>query len=145
MIQAILSRKRLVIAVFIILDILSIGMGMGVPILTILFGLLVGWYLPLYLELPEQISKTSLKKTLKAAVLTSAVSLVVLGAIWLPALSWLFEPLKNLAQFGMPLIFFEPRASFIGWIVLMVVISPFLQFLMTVLGAVVRWAYYGKD
>ena len=141
MIQAILSRKRLVLAVFIILDILLIGMGMGVPILPILFGMLVGWYLPLYLELPEQISKISLKKLLKAALITSAVSLVVLGAIWLPALSWLFDPAKDLTQFGMPLIFFEPRASFIGWIILMVLISPFLQFLMTVLGAVVRWAY----
>jgi hypothetical protein len=145
MIQAILSRKRLINAVFIILDILSIGMGMGVPILTILFGLLVGWYLPLYLELPEQISKISLKKLLKAAMLTSAVSLVVLGAIWLPALSWLADPAKDLARFGMPLILFEPRASFIGWIALMVVVSPFLQFLMTVLGAVVRIASFGKD
>jgi hypothetical protein len=132
MIQAILSRKRLVFAVFIILDILLIGMGMGVPILPILFGMLVGWYLPLYLELPEQISKISLKKLLKAAL--------ILGAIWLPALSWLFDPAKDLTQFGMPLIFFEPRASFIGWIILMVLISPFLQFLMTVLGAVVRLA-----
>ncbi|MFV1950146.1 MAG: hypothetical protein ACC633_09505 [Anaerolineales bacterium] len=145
MIQAILSRKRLVYAVFIILDILSIGMGMGVPILTILFGILVGWYLPLYLELPDQINKISLKKLLKAAMLTSAVSLVVLGAIWLPALSWLFEPAKDLTQFGMPLILFEPRASFIGWIILMVLISPFLQFLMTVLGAVVRIASFGQD
>jgi len=141
MIQYILSRKRLVFAVFIILDILLIMMGMGVPILPILFGILVGWYLPLYLELPVQIIKISLKKLLKAALITSAVSLVVLGAIWLPALSWLFDPAKDLTQFGMPLIFYEPRTSFVGWIILMVLISPFLQFLMTVFGAVVRLAY----
>ena len=141
MIQTILSRKRLAFVVFIILDILSIGMGMGVPILTILFGFLVGWYLPLYLEFPEQVSEISMKKLLKASLVTATVSMAILGAIWLPALSWLADPTRDFVQFGMPLIFFEPRVSFIGWIILMVVISPFLQFLMTIFGAVVRWAY----
>ena len=141
MIQAILSKKRLAILIFVIIDILSIGMGMGVPLVTILFGFVVGWTLPVFLELPEEISRESLKRLLKAGLITSAVSLMVLGLIWLPALSWLADPTRDFVQFGMPLILFEPRVSFIGWIALMVVVSPFLQFLMTVLGAVVRVVY----
>jgi hypothetical protein len=47
----------------------------------------------------------------------------------------LFDPSVNLADFGMPLILFEPRASFIGWLGLMIVVSPALQFLLTILGA----------
>ena len=35
----------------------------------------------------------------------------------------------------MPLILYEPLASFIAWLVLMIVISPFLQFLMTLFGS----------
>jgi hypothetical protein len=46
-----------------------------------------------------------------------------------------FDPSVDIANFGMPLILFEPRASFLGWLVLMVVVSPVLQFLVTVFGA----------
>ena len=94
--------------------------------------------MPQYFGLPAEISKDSLKTLLKAAGITSAVSMLVLGLIWLPSLSWLFEPGRDLAQFGMPMILFEPLASFIGWVALMVLVSPFLQFLMTVLGSVLR-------
>ncbi|MCJ7734095.1 MAG: hypothetical protein MUP11_06065 [Anaerolineales bacterium] len=134
----ILSKKRLSFGLFVILDLLSIGMGMGVPFFTILLGFPAGWLLPQYFGLPAEISKDSLKTLLKAAGITSAVSMLVLGLIWLPSLSWLFEPGRDLAQFGMPLILFEPLASFIGWIALIVLVSPFLQFLMTVLGSVLR-------
>jgi hypothetical protein len=55
----------------------------------------------------------------------------------------LFDPGADLANFGIPLILYEPRASFIGWLVLMIVISPVLQLLTTLLGshlALIRWA-----
>jgi hypothetical protein len=134
----ILSKKRLSFGLFVILDLLSIGMGMGVPFFTILLGFPAGWLLPQYFGFPAEITKDSLKMLLKAAGITSAVSMLVLGLIWLPSLSWLFEPGRDLAQYGMPLILFEPLASFIGWIAIMVLVSPFLQFLMTILGFVLR-------
>ena len=140
----ILSKKRLAIIVYILLDILTIGVGMGVPFFTIIFGFLVGWLLPEFLALPPDLNLVSLRKLLRAAALSITVSLAVLGVIWLPALSWLGDPARDLAQFGMPLILFEPRASFIGWICLMVLISPFMQFLMTLLGGVIKLAYFGK-
>jgi hypothetical protein len=52
----------------------------------------------------------------------------------------LFEPGRDIANFGIPMILYEPLASFIGWIVLMVLISPLLQVLTTVFGASVYMA-----
>lgn len=140
----ILINKRLTLALYILLVIFTIGMGMGVPLLTILLGAVVGWFLPEYLSLPAELGRDSLRALLRAAGLSSVISLVGLGVIWLPALSLLRDPAKDLTQFGMPLILYEPLASFIGWIVLMVLISPFMQFLMTLLGGMIRVAYFGK-
>ncbi|MBG0787557.1 MAG: hypothetical protein H0S79_20905 [Anaerolineaceae bacterium] len=124
---------------FILLDLFSIGLGMGVPFFTILLGLPVGWWLARRLGEKPQPLHALLGSLLKVAALTAAFSVLVLAVIWLPSLTWLFDPSRDLANFGMPLILFEPLASFIGWQVLMVVISPFLQMLMTVFGAVVTW------
>ncbi len=55
----------------------------------------------------------------------------------------LSDPAADLANFGIPPILYEPRASFIGWLVLMIAISPVLQLLMSLLGshlALIRWA-----
>ncbi len=53
----------------------------------------------------------------------------------------LFDPSADLANFGIPLILFDPTASFVGWLALMIVISPFLQFLMTLFGAHSTWLW----
>jgi len=58
-----------------------------------------------------------------------------MALLWGHFVTMLFDPAANLANFGMPMILFEPQASFIGWLALMIVISPFLQFLMTLFGA----------
>ena len=131
-----LSSKWRSVLIFVFLEIITIGMGMGVPFLTILLGFIVGWFLPPFLQLPEEPSSESLRRIISSSALASLVSFGLLGLIWLPALSWLFDPGKDLAEFGMPLLLFEPRASFIGWIVLMVLVSPGLQFLMTVFGSI---------
>jgi hypothetical protein len=41
-------------------------------------------------------------------------------------------------NFGIPMILYDPRASFIGWMVLMIIISPVLQILTTVFSSTVR-------
>ena len=46
------------------------------------------------------------------------------------------------------MILYEPLASFIGWQVLMVLISPFLQLLTTLFGsylAILGWLNKGTD
>jgi len=90
--KSFLSKKSQTIALFIILELATIGMGMGVPFFTILLGLPVGWFLPRLLQTPAEISPASLKSLLRMALITSRLSALILAAIWLPALSWLFDP-----------------------------------------------------
>lgn len=78
---------------------------------------------------------------LQGAALTSAFTFVGMAVIWGRCIAMLFDPTADLANFGIPLILYEPAASFIGWVVLMIAISPFLQFLMTLFGAHLAWLW----
>jgi hypothetical protein len=142
--KSLFSRNWFWIVLFLIGEVLSIGMGMGVPFFTILFGFLVGWIAPRFIQLPEALNPQHLRSMLKYALVTSAVSTLILGGIWLPTLKWLFDPSLDLANFGIPMILYTPRASFIGWIILMVLISPFLQFLMTLFGTICRKVFFPR-
>jgi len=116
------------IALFLLLDVFSIGMGMGVPFFTILLGIPVGWFSARRAAgpLPD-----AMRGCLRVALSTSAVTLVALCAIWLPWAPAAWGTKADLLRTGIPMILYEPRASFIGWLVLMVVISPALQVLAT--------------
>ena len=48
-----------------------------------------------------------------------------------------FDSGYDFENFGVPLILYEPRASFVGWLVLMILVSPFLQLLTTVFASYV--------
>jgi hypothetical protein len=150
-------RKRLWlwIAIYAVLDVIAVGMGMGVPIFPILFGFAVGWLLPAWL-LPTRLlsarlwsawpasSADSMRQLLVRILRWSAASaawtFLQMAVIWLWAVSMLFDSGVDIAQFGEPMILYEPVPSFIGWIVLMVFISPFLQLLTTVFAATLRLA-----
>jgi hypothetical protein len=122
-------------AVFALLDLICVGLGMGVPIFCILFGLPVGSYIARRaMTRPGQVREV-LSRVLAGAVLASAFTFVVMGLLWGRCVAMLFDPLADLANFGIPFILYEPRASFIGWVVLMIVISPFLQLLMALFGS----------
>ena len=123
---------------FVLLDVLAIGAGMGVAIFAIAFGVPVVWMLPAFLGVRPPYPPRDLVAIVLGAALTSGVSFVLLAALWLPSLRMLRDPAANYAQFGMPLLLYEPLPSFIGWIVLMVVISPILQVLTTLFGAILR-------
>ncbi len=140
--RGIISNKPLRIVVFLFLEIVSIAMGMGVPIFTILLGFLLGLFIPRILRSPSELSSQYLVSILKTALIPSGVTFIIMALIWLPTLSWLFDSASNLANFGIPMILYSPRASFIGWIVLMVLISPFLQFLMTIFGSIVWIVFF---
>jgi hypothetical protein len=62
---------------------------------------------------------------------------VLLLAVWGPVVPSAFDPDYDFENFGMPLILFDPWASFVGWLVLMILISPFLQSLTTAFGGCV--------
>jgi hypothetical protein len=130
------------LAVFAFLDIVCVGLGMGVPIFCILFGLPVGWYIARRIAADPFDARRTLSKMLLGAALTSAFTFVMMALLWGRCVMMLFDPMADLANFGIPLILYKPTASFIGWVALMIVISPFLQFLMTLFGshlALLRW------
>ena len=55
--------------------------------------------------------------------------------IWVPMGRLLFDAGNDFSTSGVPLILYEPRASLIGWLGLMILVSPVLQLLTTLFGA----------
>jgi hypothetical protein len=117
-------------------------MGMGVPIFCILFGFVVGWFLVRYVTATTVGMRRVLTKVLLYGAVTAAYTCLLMALIWGGSVSMLFDAGADFVNFGMPLILYEPKISFIGWLVLMIGISPFLQLLATVFGAyltLLRW------
>jgi hypothetical protein len=119
---------------YVVLDVICVGGGMGVPIFCILLGLPVGWRLVAVLDLPRRPLADALEGLLRGAGLTSGVTFVLMAALWGTTVPMLFRPAADIAHFGIPLLLFQPRASLIGWLVLMILVSPVLQLLTTLLG-----------
>jgi hypothetical protein len=130
-----------VLVIYVIIDTVCAGMGMGVPIVCILLGLPVGWYIVKRITARPITTREILQKTVFGSALTSAFTFVLMVLVWSQAIGMLFDPSADLANYGIPLILYEPKASIVGWLGLMMVISPFLQFLMTLFGAHVTWLW----
>jgi hypothetical protein len=105
---------------------------MGIPILCILFGFPVGWYLPNRLNHPGKNLSNILNGILKYALYTSLFTFILMLVIWVPVSTMLLDSSADFANFGIPMILYNPKISFIGWIILMIFISPFLQLLTTI-------------
>ena len=135
-------KPKWAFAIYIILDILCIGMGMGVPIFCILLGFPVGLFIVMHITTVCNDVQTILKRSLLYSFVTAFVTLVGMLVIWVPFSTLLFDPGRDLAETGIPMILYDPLASFIGWLFLMILISPFLQFLTTLFGghlALLTW------
>ena len=131
-----IKKVRFWIFGYIVIDLLCVGMGMGVPFFNILLGFPLGWFLVRKLVSDKVEIFETLRKIFNYSLLTSAFTFLVMAALWLPtSLTYLFDPTKDIANFGEPQLLFTPVASFFGWLVLMVLISPFLQLLTTIFAA----------
>lgn len=134
--QKLISIKiHWVIIFYLFIDILATGFGMGIPIINIIFGFVVGWYIARRVSIMGLSFRWVLRKILIWCILTACFTVLLMLIIWGPTVRMIFDPAANIENFGIPMILYEPLASFIGWILLMVVISPFLQFLMSIFGA----------
>ena len=122
-------------AIFVIVDLVCVGVGMGVPLACILFGFFVGWYIAKRATMATANVMDILWKVLVQAIATSAFTFVVMSAIWGRTIVMLFDPSADFQNFGHPFILYDPNLSFIGWLVLMILISPFLQLLTTIFGS----------
>jgi hypothetical protein len=118
--------------IFVALDIFCMGIGMGVPFFNIMFGFFVGWYLINWISTDTKDMKDILKRMLIYSCITAGVTFLGMLLIWGWCVKMLYGPEADIANFGIPQILFEPRMSLIGWLLLMIVISPFLQLLTTV-------------
>lgn len=132
-------ERRLIPAIVVgLIDVFAIGFGMGVPIFAILLGFPVGWwYAPrAAAALPPEsdVPRATLRALLGAAVALAGVSLAVLLVVWGPHIPKAFDPAFSAAEWGIPLILYTSRASTIGWLLLMLVISPALQFMAVLTG-----------
>lgn len=122
-------------------DVIAVGAGMGVPFFPILLGFAAGWILPAVVAPAAADDRRLLRLAAAAGALPCGVTLLFMLVIWGPIAAMLFDPSADIANFGIPLILFEPTASFIGWIVLMVAVSPALQLMATLSAAYVRIAW----
>ncbi len=120
---------------FTLLNVIFIGMGMGVPFFCILMGIPLGWFLVLYVTARTSGMREVMWKVLTYAAIAASITIVGMLIIWLPISTVLFDPSNDLSTTGVPLILYEPRASFIGWLGLMILVSPVLQLLTTLFGA----------
>jgi hypothetical protein len=126
---------------YVVIDVLCAALGMGVPFFCILLGFSVGWFnaMRAWHFVPGQVG--AMRRGLRYALLTSLVTFVIMVAIWGRLVPLVFDPVINPGNMGLPLICYEPKASLIGWLVLMFFVSPFLQFLMTVFGSYLTFLF----
>ena len=142
--------KLNVAIVFVLLmfvNLVCVGLGMGVPFFCILFGFPVGWYFAMREIVSSTAASSALKRPFSRAMLLALFTFVVMAVLWGPTLKMLFDPQADLENFGIPMILYQPTASFIGWIVLMVFISPALQLAASIFAAYVTlmFGWSGKE
>jgi hypothetical protein len=114
------KKKTTPVLILVVLEILCTGMGMGVPFMNILLGFPLGWYIVLLVS-PEGIDdRDKLKRILKYAAAAAALTFVFMLEIWGWTIPMIFDPAADFENFGHPFILFDPKLSFIGWLVLMI-------------------------
>ncbi|MFC2159942.1 hypothetical protein ACFLQS_04420 [Actinomycetota bacterium] len=128
-------RHWLLIIISVLILIILSGIGMGVPILNILFGFLVGWYSTRRVQILYSDHKKVLLKIFIYSLFCAGITFIIMLAIWGSTIPMLFGSTADLANFGHPMILFDPRASFIGWLILMIIISPILQLMASIFSA----------
>ena len=128
-------NPRGVIIIYILIDLICVGAGMGVPIFCILLGFPLGWYITKRVTASTEQLYQKCHKIFKFSIFASIFTFVVMLIVWLSAILINIESSSDIQNFGHPYILYDPKASFIGWLILMVIISPFLQLLTTVFGA----------
>jgi hypothetical protein len=108
---------------------------MGVPFFSIILGFPVGWYLAKRIYRPGLDVKILLSRIFKYTFVTSGFTLILMVLIWGTFIPMLWNVTTDFTNFGIPMILYDPKASFVGWMVLMIFISPFIQFLTTIFAA----------
>ena len=138
------NRTVKIFLLFAFIDIMCVGAGMGVPIFCILLGFVIGWYgaNKASQETGDLVSR--LRRVLQYGMITSGFTFLLMAVLWGPFASVLFDPNADYEKLGIPYLLFDPKASLIGWLILMIIISPFLQLLTTVFGSHVTFLWRSR-
>jgi hypothetical protein len=128
-------RYWILLIIYTAINIILAGIGMGVPVLNILSGFLIGWFAVLRAEKLYEDMRQKMSRAFQYNLVCAAITMGIMLAIWARTIPLLFDPMADLSDFGHPMILFDPRLSFMGWLVLMIIISPFLQLLASVFSA----------
>jgi len=123
------------LVVFAFLDLACVALGLGVPIFCILLGVPVGWYVVETAAARRLTESDTRSEVLLGGVVTAVFTSVMMALVWGPSAALLVDGRMDLAGLGVPLLFIDPRVSLVGWLALMIVVSPVLQLLMTLFGA----------
>lgn len=121
--------------IYVVIDIICIGLGMGVPVLCVFLGFVVGWFIVGQLTKEAGDLHRLFQRTLKYSLLSVALTFAIMIIIWGRMFLLLFNPNADYVNLGIPLILYDPKLSFIGWLILMIFISPALQLLTTIFAA----------
>jgi len=126
-----------------------VGAGMGVPIFCILMGIPYGVLVVtkmLKKELHSNKHHHFYSGIIKASAVLALSTFIFMLIIWLPWILKSFTPGFDYKTTGMPLILYTLKASFWGWVTLMIVISPILQFMASISAAVAAvWMFSKKQ
>jgi hypothetical protein len=138
-------NTKIALVLYMVLDLLCTGMGMGVPFFCILLGFFIGWYIVRKVSVSTPDVRVVFRKVFLYAVVTSAFTLVIMCLIWGPLIPSVFDPNYDFENTGIPMILYGPKISFIGWLFLMIFISPFLQLLTTLFGSHLTLLWLTKE
>jgi O-antigen/teichoic acid export membrane protein len=120
---------------YILIDIICMGMGMGVPFFCILLGFPLGWYITKRVSVSTEQHYQKYYKIFKVSLLAAIFTFILMLVVWGWTIPKIFDPSFDFQNFGLPNFLYEPKISFIGWHILMIIISPFLQLLTTIFTA----------
>jgi len=123
---------KIVVILYILIDIICVGAGMGVPIFCILLGFPLGWYITQRVSVSAEQPYQKYYKIFKFSLFAAIFTFILMLAVWGRTIPKFFDPSYDFQNFGHPFILYDPKISFIGWNILMIIISPFLQLLTTI-------------
>jgi len=126
-----------------------VGAGMGVPILCILMGVPYGFLVVniiLKREMRTNRHHHFYSGVLKSSAVLALSTFIFMLIIWVPWVIKSLAPGFDYENTGMPLLLYTLEASFWGWITLMIIISPILQFMTSISAAVAAvWMFSGNQ
>src|SRR4030042_2900765 len=125
-------NSKIVITAYILIDLICAGAGMGVPFFCILLGFPLGWYIARREFVSTGHSPMTNSRILKLSLLAASFTFIIMLVIWGSAIALHFYQKFDFKNFGHPFILYDPKISFYGWLVFMIIIFPFFLLLTTI-------------